>query len=85
MSAYSGQVPVQQQQQSAEEGKGLRKLAKIYGAMKANEASVIMENMTDSEIVDIMIRMKDRDAAKILTSFQDKARAAKISQKMQEQ
>ncbi len=80
-----GQAPVQQQQQPEEEKKGIRKLAKIYGAMKANEASLIMENMTDAQIVDIMIRMKDREAAKILTSFQDKARAAKISQRMQEQ
>ncbi len=79
-----GQQPqLQQQEEDEDQGKGLRKLAKIYGNMKAKEASAIMENMTDKEIVDIMIRMRDRDAAAILTAFTDKTRAAKISRRMQ--
>lgn len=78
------QQPVQQQQEPAEDqGKGLRKLAKIYGNMKPKEASAIMENMSNREIVDIMILMRDRDAAAILASFTDKTKAVEISRRMQ--
>ena len=51
--------------------------------MKPREASTILENMSNREIVDIMILMRDRDAAAILASFTDKTKAVEISRRMQ--
>jgi len=70
-----------------DEKKNLKKLAKVYGLMNPVQASVILSGLDDDTVVNILIRMKERQAAKILEGLgsQDsdsKKRAAKISERI---
>jgi len=62
-----------------EEVARIRKLAKIYEAMKPGEAAAIMETLTDSQVAQILSRMSDdRQKARIM-SLLSKEKAARIN------
>ena len=65
------------------EAGGIKKLAKIYEAMRPEDAASILTKLDDGEIVEILLRMRQRQAAKVLTSF-DPALAARISKRIGE-
>ncbi len=70
-----------------DEKKNLKKLSKMYGLMEPQQASKILAGMDDEIIVNILMGMKERQAAKLLGSFASqndtlKKRAAQISKKM---
>lgn len=58
-----------------------RKLAKIYGSMRPEEAAPILEKLGDEQIIEILLGMQQRQAAKILTKI-DQSVAARISHKI---
>ena len=55
-----------------------RRLAKIFGAMSARDATKVLEQMSDRDIRTILSMMGDRQAAAVLAAF-PAARAAAIS------
>ncbi len=57
------------------------KLAKMYEAMKPNQAAPIISALEMDIILDIMTRMKERQAAKILAKM-DAGLAAQVSTRM---
>ena len=62
----------------------LVRLVKLYEAMKPPKAALIMEALSDSMIVEILPRMKGRQAAKILSAFKDPKRGAMLTRMMTE-
>jgi hypothetical protein len=66
---------------AADANPGIRALAKIYEAMRPNEAAPILSKMDVDKVVQILLRMRQRNAAKILSSF-DSDYAARISRKL---
>jgi len=65
----------------AEKEKSVVKLAKMYEAMKPAQAAPIMSSLDLDIILDIMGRMKERQAAKILARM-DPGLAAQVSTRM---
>ncbi len=62
--------------------KRLKKLARVYGAMKANEGARIMETLDDQLCIDIFKYMsEDRQKAKILSAMSGE-KAARLSKQM---
>ena len=55
-----------------------RKMAKIFGAMKAPDAAAVLQEMTDPEVEAVLLNMSERNAAAILGSF-EAPRAARLS------
>jgi len=70
-----------QQKAKAEEGKRLSRLARLYGAMKPEEAVNIMNQLEDDAIVAIFSRMEDEQVAKILAAMEAR-RSARLTQMM---
>ncbi len=64
-----------------ERQKNLRRLANIYAAMKPADAAPIMARLDETEVTHILMRMRQRNAAKIMSEF-DPALSARISQRM---
>lgn len=64
-----------------EEQKKLSKLARLYGAMKPDEAVIIMNQLDDQTVLAILSRMEDDQVAKILALLEAK-RAAQLTQEM---
>ena len=60
---------------------GAKKLAKIFGAMKAVDAAAVLAEMTDEEVEAVLGQMNDRTAAPILVNF-PADRAAKLSREV---
>lgn len=58
---------------------GIRRMARIFTAMKPKDAAAVLERMTDTEVQGVMLQMGDRAAAGILSVF-DPERAAALSQ-----
>ncbi len=58
-----------------------QRLAKIFGAMKAQDAAAVLEKLEDAEIRAILFHLTDRKAAEILGNFQPD-RAAKLSRNL---
>ena len=56
-----------------------RKLAKIFGAMRPDDAAAVLQGMEDSEVRGILMSMNERQAAAILGGFEI-GRAAALSQ-----
>lgn len=74
-------------QMEESEKKNLRKLAKMYGLMDPNVAAPILAKLDDETIVNILILMKERQAARLLGSFGAqnetyRKRAAVLSERM---
>ena len=65
----------------AEKDNSAEKLAKMYEAMKPDQAAPILGSLDPDIILEIMGRMKDRQAAKILARM-DPALAAQLSTRM---
>lgn len=65
----------------AEKDNSATKLAKMYEAMKPDQAAPILGSLDPDIILEIMGRMKDRQAAKILARM-DPALAAQLSTRM---
>jgi flagellar motility protein MotE (MotC chaperone) len=72
------------QQTKASPDSHIVRLVKLYEAMKPQKAAIIMEAMSDSMIVEILPRMKDRQAAKILSAIKPPDRGAKLTRMMTE-
>ena len=66
---------------AAARGKAFEKLAKMYEAMKPEKAAPILAALEMDVVLDIMRRMKDRPAARILASM-DSGLAAQISARL---
>ena len=64
-----------------EEAKRISKIARLYGAMKPDEAVAILNKMDDDTVLLILSKMEDEQVAKILALF-DARRAAILSQSM---
>lgn len=61
--------------------KRVRKLAAEFNKMKADEAAKVIEEMDEDLSIDILLLLKDRQAAKILGKLEPKL-AAKLSEKI---
>ncbi len=70
-----------QQEYIEERERSATKLAKMYEAMKPAQAAPIMQSLDLEIILDIMGRMKERQAAKILSKM-DAGLAAQVSTRM---
>lgn len=64
-----------------EEQKRISKLARLYGAMKPDEAVTIMNQLDDEMVLAIFSRMEEEQVAKILALL-DAKRAARLTQEM---
>ena len=62
----------------AEQEANVRKLAKIYEAMRPEQAAPILEKMDNPSVIELLLKMRQRNAARILTQF-PADRAAQIS------
>lgn len=74
-------LEARQLQYIAERDQSAAKLAKMYEAMKADEAAPILSGLDPDIVLDIMVRMKERQAAKIMAKM-DPALAALISTRL---
>ncbi|MFC1513500.1 MotE family protein [candidate division KSB1 bacterium] len=64
---------------TAKEDENLTKLAKIYEAMKPNEAAGIILQLSDQAAVEILYKMSEQAAGKLIAALGDPIRAADIS------
>ena len=69
----------EQQELEAEEIKEYKSIAKIYERVKPAQAAQVLSGLTDEEKANILIVMKDRQAAKIIAQM-DPVMGSKISQ-----
>ncbi len=67
--------------ETADTAKVYGKLAKLYSAMKAEEAAAVFNNLEDEQVILILSRMEDDAAAKILSTLEPK-KAARLTQAM---
>lgn len=72
---------VDEAEANAEQEANVRRLAKIYEAMRPEEAAPILQQMDNQSVIDLLLRMRQRNAARILTQFPAE-RAAQISQQI---
>ena len=64
-----------------EENKRISKMARLYGAMKPEEAVPILNQLEDDMVITILSKMEDEQGAKLL-ALMDNKRAAKLTQTM---
>ncbi|WP_312560179.1 magnesium transporter MgtE N-terminal domain-containing protein [Anaerospora sp.] len=64
-----------------EEAKRIGKMARLYGAMKPEEAVPILNQLADQEIITIFSKMEEEQVAKLLANL-DSNRAARLTQAM---
>ena len=81
LQAVIAQLEERQKEYAAEREQSAAKLAKMYEAMKPAQAAPIISALDLDIILDIMGRMKERPAAKILAHM-DAALAAQVSTRM---
>ena len=81
MLAVIQKLEARQLEYIAERDQSAAKLAKMYEAMKADEAAPILSGLDPEIVLDIMVRMKERQAAKIMAKM-DPALAALISTRL---
>jgi flagellar motility protein MotE (MotC chaperone) len=74
-------APAQSADTSRNREAGLRKMAKIYESMTPQQAATILSRMNDQNIIDILWKMKQREAAKVLANF-DPVRASRLSERL---
>lgn len=67
--------------ESPEAQKTYGKLAKLYNAMKPEEAAAVFNNLDDDQVILILFRMEEEAAAKVLASLEAK-KAARLTQAM---
>jgi flagellar motility protein MotE (MotC chaperone) len=66
---------------NVESGDAIKKVAKMFEAMKPAEAATILSQLKEKEIIQILMNMKQREAARVLTSL-DPSLAAKITRQL---
>jgi flagellar motility protein MotE (MotC chaperone) len=81
LGAAIAQLEARQQQYIEERERSAIKLAKMYEAMKPDKAAPILAALDLDIVIDIMGRMKERPAAKVLAHM-DAGLAAQISTRM---
>lgn len=81
LQAVIAKLEERQKTYAAEQEQSAAKLAKMYEAMKPAQAAPIISALDLDIILDIMGRMKERPAAKILANM-DAALAAQVSTRM---
>lgn len=81
LEAVIAKLETKQTEYVEERERSAEKLAKMYEAMKPAQAAPILSALELDIILDIMIRMKERPAAKIL-SYMDAGLAAQVSTRM---
>ncbi|QDR80493.1 MotE family protein [Sporomusa termitida] len=64
-----------------EENKRIARLSRLYGSMKPDEATAIMQELDDATVLAIFSKMEEDQVAKILARF-DSKRAASLTQDM---
>ncbi len=79
--AVIAELEARQSEYVAERERSATRLAKMYEAMKPDQAAPILGAMDMEVILEIMTRMKERQAAKILASM-DAGLAAQISTRL---
>lgn len=67
--------------QQQEEAKRISRLARLYGAMKPEEAAGILGRLDDASLLAIFSKMEEEQVAKLLPLF-DSSRAARLTQSM---
>jgi hypothetical protein len=77
----AGAKPVPAGKEAADTAKVYGKLAKLYSAMKPEEAVAVFNNLEEEQVVLILSRMDDESAGKILASTEAK-KAARLTQAM---
>jgi len=70
-----------QQEFGAEREASISRLAKVYSAMKPAKAAPILETLDPQTVLEIVTRMKERQAAKVLAAM-NSALASEISRRM---
>lgn len=70
---------IQEVQDDSSAHKRSVKLAKIVGNMPAEEAAKMLESLDDQMVVDILLQLKQRQAAKIMAAF-PATRSARLSE-----
>ncbi len=81
LEAVIAKLEIKQTEYIEERERSATKLAKMYEAMKPAQAAPIISVLEIDIILDIMSRMKERPAAKIL-SYMDAGLAAQVSTRM---
>ena len=61
----------------------IAKLAKIFGTMKPKNASPILQQMDDGSIVEVLFKIPDRQAAKIMAAM-PASRAARLADRIRD-
>ncbi|MFO7653899.1 MAG: hypothetical protein R6X25_08775 [Candidatus Krumholzibacteriia bacterium] len=84
LGAVVARLESRQQQYAAERELSAQKLAKMYESMKPDSAAPILAALDLEIIIDVVSRMKERPAARIL-SYMDAGLAAQISTRMSRQ
>lgn len=59
----------------------IQRLARIFSSMRPEQAASIGQNLDDSTLIQILMTMREREAAKVLSSIEPD-RAARISHKL---
>lgn len=68
------------QDQAEQREKGLEQAAALYSALRPADAAAILDVTTDDQMVlDILSRLKERQAARILNALQDPNRKARLT------
>lgn len=78
LSAMVMEIETQQRVLGEERERSAGRLAKMYENMKSSQAAPILSALDMDIILDIMVRMKEREAARILSNM-DTGLAARIS------
>jgi flagellar motility protein MotE (MotC chaperone) len=74
------QVQAVNQNEAQQREKGLEQAAALYSALKPADAAAILDVTSDDKMVlDILLRLKDRQAARILNALQDPNRKARLT------
>ncbi|NQS98243.1 MAG: hypothetical protein HQ591_07305 [candidate division Zixibacteria bacterium] len=83
--AMVGEVPaVEDTTQLAEQRRRVARLVRIIDKMNAKETASIFAKLDDDFVVQLLLRMKERNAAKVL-SIMPASRAARLTAKISEQ
>lgn len=67
--------------QPAVTDEGARRLARVFGAMRASDAARVLAELSDPEVEAILIKLGDRQAGQILSTFPPD-RAANLSRRV---
>ena len=58
-----------------------RQLARVFSAMRAQDAAAVLEHMSNDEVIDVLRFLNSRAAGAVLSALDD-ARAAELSREL---